>query len=151
MCYGLTWRGGPWSLVCRCLRVALWDMGVGYGIQGRDPNWWSTTSVRWSLLVACCVSTFRGGSWASADRALWSAFFARLSFNSHEYQICSVEKKYHFSNSAPKPRNSTDNNFLHIIMLCKSHLADHIEFEKMLTMPHHMQRYSRKANHVHLN
>ena len=30
----------------------------------------------WGLLVACCLSAFRGESWASADRALWSAFFA---------------------------------------------------------------------------
>ena len=27
----------------------------------------------WGLLVPCCVSAFCGGSWASTDRALWSA------------------------------------------------------------------------------
>ena len=45
----------------------------------------------WGLLVACCVSAFRGGSWASADTDLWSAFFARLLFNSHECDVYSVE------------------------------------------------------------
>ena len=32
--------------------------------------------LRWYLLVTYFVSAFHGGSWAFADRALWSAFFA---------------------------------------------------------------------------
>ena len=45
----------------------------------------------WGLSVARCVSALRGVLWAFADRAFWSASFARLLFNSHKYHVYSVE------------------------------------------------------------
>ena len=78
------WSAGPWGLFC-----GMWAWSTAF----RDPNWWSTISgSAWmGSLVDGCVSAFREDSWASADRALWSAFFARLLFNSLEYHVCSVE------------------------------------------------------------
>ena len=41
--------------------------------------------------MACCASAFRGDLRASADRALWSVFFAGLLFHPDEYHIYSVQ------------------------------------------------------------
>ena len=53
------------------------------------------------------MSTFSRDLWASADRTLWSAFFAELLFGSDEYHIYSVETNI-FSDSAPKLKNSVN-------------------------------------------
>ena len=46
----------------------------------------------WGPRVTCCVSAFRGASWASADKALWSSFSARLLFGSQQYHVYSLER-----------------------------------------------------------
>ena len=69
-------------MVCGPLRAALWvPAGCSVGC-GRGVRHWGTIMVErdqallgWGPRVACCVSAFRGASWASADRALWSPFF----------------------------------------------------------------------------
>ena len=63
----------------------VWHSGT---LTGGTQDW---ALISWGLLVACCVSVFHGVSWVSADRASWSAIFARLLFNSLEYHIYSVE------------------------------------------------------------
>ena len=57
----------------------------------------------WGLLVAFCASAFREGSWASVDRALRSAYFARLLFSSHEYHLFSVETNAIFLTQLQNP------------------------------------------------
>ena len=73
MSFDLAWRGRPWSMVCGPLRVALWNVGAGFGIRG-PLNWWSTISgfawmgsssgvlcvrVSWGLVGFC------GQAWAA--------------------------------------------------------------------------------------
>ena len=85
-------------MVCRHLRAALWvPAGCSVGC-GRGVRHWGTIMVErdqallgWGPRVACCVSAFRGASWTSADRALWSPFFARLLFGSQEYYVYLLE------------------------------------------------------------
>ena len=77
------WFAGVCGLLCGML---------AWGTALRDSSWWSAISGSvCDLSVVCCLSAFRGGSWASADRALWSAVFAGLCFSSHEYHVFSVE------------------------------------------------------------
>ena len=64
------------------------DRGVWFaGICGLLCEMWAwvrhsgTKAGRLDPLLKCCVFAFRRDSWASADRALWSAFFAGLLFS----------------------------------------------------------------------
>ena len=87
----------------------------------------------WGLLLSCCVSAFRGASWASAGRASWPAVFARLLFNSHEYHVHSVETNTIFLTRLQNLESLKLITFLlYIIVLCKGHMADHVELEKKL-------------------
>ena len=92
-------RGRPRSVVFGSLRAALWvPAGCSVGC-GRGVRHWGTINggaryqalLGWVLWMACCVSAFRGASWACADRALWSSFSARLLFGSQEYHVYSLE------------------------------------------------------------
>ena len=74
---------GPCGLLCG---MWAWVRHWGTIMVERDQ-----ALLGWGPRVACCVSAFHGASWASADRALWSPFFARLLFGSQEYYVYSLE------------------------------------------------------------
>ena len=123
MYYGLAWRGRSLIVVCGSLRVALWDVGVGYGI--RRPNWWSVVSgSAWmgSFSGVLCVRVLGklvgvcGHSFVYDLPSLPDFYIILMNFYSVETH----------TNPAPKPRNSVNNS----ICLCKGHLADHDELQK---------------------
>ena len=74
---------GPCGLLC-----VMWAWGSALGDHNVEHD---QALLGWGPRVACCVSAFRGASWASADRALWSPFFTRLVFGSQEYYVYSLE------------------------------------------------------------
>ena len=133
----MVWLGGVDSGVwiaglCRLL------CGCGCGC-GRGPRHSGTLTggaryralLGWGLLVACCVAAFRGDSWTYAERALWSAFFARL-FNFHEYHVYSAETNTIYLTQLQNLETLQMTFFsLYITMLCKGYLADHVELKKI--------------------